>query len=184
MTPQKILLRIHRMFETMPLLIWEALRSYIFQKDRKAKAVLRKSAYEYFSSVRKEGKPIAAVGSTYDLQEMYDKVKSEYFPSLDKDVAIGWAKKRNRGRGRCMTFGCYDPHHRQIRIHPRLDHPLVPSYFIEFVIYHEILHIACPPQVTATGRINAHTREFRLREKNFFDYLKAKSFEKKFFLFI
>lgn len=184
MTQQRMVLRLHRMFESMPMSIWESLVLYIFQKDKRAKAVLKKAAYAYFCSVYQPSKPLEAVGSVHNLLFLYDKVKSEYFPSLDQKITIGWSKKRNGPRGRCVTFGSYDPHHYQIRIHPCLDHSWVPSYFLEFVIYHEILHAACPPKISSTGRIYAHSAEFRQREKLFIDYAKAKSFQKRFCFFM
>ncbi len=177
----KMVIRLHRMFAPMPMLIWKALVSYIFQKDKKARIVLKKAAHEYFSSVYLPPKPLLSKGSTHHLLLLYDKVQQEYFPSMDLKIEIGWAKKQKRSQGRCMTFGCFDSHQRQIRIHPSLDHPSVPAYFVEFVIYHEILHAILPSAISPKGRIQAHTKEFRSQEKLFFEYEKAKSFEKTFF---
>ncbi len=77
-----------------------------------------------------------------------------------------------------MTFGSYDKHRNQIRINPLLDDAAVPLYFVEFIVYHEMLHAVCPAKIDSRGAIRSHTREFRMQEKQFAEYDDAKEWEK------
>ena len=66
---------------------------------------------------------------------------------------------------------------RIIRIHPRLDAPFVPTWFLEYVIYHEMLHARVPDEFTAEGRRLVHTEEFNRREREFLHYRRARRWE-------
>ena len=113
----------------------------------------------------------------YDLQSIYDKIKGEFFPP-DYEAAIRWGRAPGRGRYRHITFGTYDLRKNLVRIHPWLDDEKVPLYFIEFVVYHEMLHAVCPPQIDGRGCCRFHTAEFRRREKLFPQFDLAKEWEK------
>jgi hypothetical protein len=65
-----------------------------------------------------------------------------------------------------------------IKINPILDSDRVPRYFLEFVIYHEMLHADIGIE-DGSGRRELHSREFRKREKLFRHYEKASAWEKK-----
>jgi predicted metal-dependent hydrolase len=71
-----------------------------------------------------------------------------------------------------MRFGVYCPETRHIRIHPALDQAFVPRYFVEFIVYHELLHHVMPA-VQVGGRYYAHTEAFRQRERAFPRYAEA-----------
>lgn len=171
--------RLHRLFEAQPMPVWEALSRYILRRDPKAKAILREAVRSHFSFAWQAPARLPSKGAVHDLALAYEAVKNRYFPSFDEDLTIGWSKAAPRAIGRCMTLGSYDAGARQIRIHPQLDHPLVPCYFLEFVIYHEILHAVHPPVLTKGGRLSVHTTEFRKAERLFDLYQEAKAFEKK-----
>jgi len=54
----------------------------------------------------------------------------------------------------------------------------VPRYFIEFVVYHEMLHADMGTE-EHEGRRSIHSREFRKRERLFEDYERAMAWERK-----
>lgn len=90
------------------------------------------------------------------------------------DVHITWGR---RGRGsKSIRFGSYDFDRNLIRIHPALDRDWVPRFFVEFIIYHELLHAIFPPE-TGEGRRRVHTKEFRAMERRFPRYQKAMEWE-------
>jgi len=64
-----------------------------------------------------------------------------------------------------------------IRIHPLLDAPFVPTWFLEYVIYHEMLHAVVPEEIDEFGRRKVHTREFYKRERQFHCYSRARRWE-------
>jgi hypothetical protein len=57
----------------------------------------------------------------------------------------------------------------------RLDHAEVPSYAVEFILYHEMLHVKHPLRAAACG-LQAHSPEFRAEEKRFAHYARARKF--------
>lgn len=63
-----------------------------------------------------------------------------------------------------------------IRIHPVLDHPDVPDWFVAFVLFHEMLHIAIPPEEGGKRR-RVHTPRFRAAERQHPDYGRATAWE-------
>ena len=52
---------------------------------------------------------------------------------------LGWSARPWRSQ-----FGCFDPSLNQIVMNRRLDRPDVPSYAVEFILYHEMLHVKHP----------------------------------------
>jgi hypothetical protein len=64
-----------------------------------------------------------------------------------------------------------------IRIHPLLDQPFVPRWFLEYVLYHEMLHSVVPDEVDSAGRRRIHTAKFYRRERAFPRYRRARRWE-------
>jgi hypothetical protein len=75
-----------------------------------------------------------------------------------------------------------------VRIHPVLDQPLVPEWFVRFILFHELLHaeldtsgasagFEAPPATGARRRF--HGPEFRRRERAYPDYRRALEWERR-----
>lgn len=169
-------LRIHRLFYDAPSPVLEALLDYAIKRCPKAKAVVRQMAHLYFSKPCASARPLNPVGRVYNLQEILEGVQ-KILPL--EGLSIGWADFRRRGKSlRSITFGTYDSHYRQIRIHPFLDDANVPLYFLEYIVYHEMLHAVCPSKMDIHGKCKIHTREFREKERLFPRFDEAKGWEK------
>jgi hypothetical protein len=116
-------------------------------------------------------------GDHFDLGPILGTVRGLIdHPVIDDldDLHITWGR---RGRGsKSIRFGSYDFDRRLIRIHPALDKKWVPEYFVEFIVYHELLHAIFPPRPGQTRR-KVHTPEFRAMEKQFPHYDKAMQWE-------
>lgn len=110
-------------------------------------------------------------GQHHDLDIILQALRAQYFPDC-KSVTIGWGRWSGRARPRSMRFGVYFPETHHIRIHPALDQAFVPRFFVEFVVYHELLHHVIPP-VSVNGRYYVHTKTFRQRERIFRRYPEA-----------
>jgi hypothetical protein len=65
-----------------------------------------------------------------------------------------------------------------IRIHPVLDRPGVPRYFLESVVHHEMLHHKMGGVPDRAGRTVYHTRAFREAEARFPRHREALAWEK------
>jgi predicted metal-dependent hydrolase len=70
-------------------------------------------------------------------------------------------------------LGHFDPSHNAIIISRILDQPRDPAVALEYVMFHEMLHLRYPVDHTAARR-RVHTREFREAEKEFPQLKEAK----------
>jgi len=110
-------------------------------------------------------------GRYHDLEAIKQHLCRQYFATC-QEVSIGWGRWSGRARPRSIRFGAYLPEARLIRIHPALDQVFVPRFFVEFIVYHELLHHLMPP-IRVNGRYQIHTMAFRQRERAFPDYAAA-----------
>lgn len=69
-------------------------------------------------------------------------------------------------------LGYYDPSHNVIVISRHLDRPDVPRLAIEYVMFHEMLHLRYPVDHRGTRRC-VHTAEFRAAERAFHQHSEA-----------
>jgi hypothetical protein len=169
--------RLHRLFLEAPSPVLEALVSFLLKKDKKAQTIVRRMAHFYFSKVKVMPISLNPVGKVYDLQKICSEIKKDFFPS-SFNVSIGWSNTSRVKSFRSITFGTYDRHRNQIRIHSLLDDEEVPLYFLRFLIYHEMLHAICPSIIDKRGFCRSHTAEFKQMEKKFPSYEEAKKWSK------
>lgn len=171
-------LHLHSLFLDAPTPVLEAIVLYAVKKDKKALAIIRQMVDVHYSKHSELSTLLETKGDYFDLQEIYERVKKSYFSS-DFQVHITWSKRKYSGNFKSITFGSYDRKENLIRIHSILDHPEVPIYFLEYLIYHEMLHAVCFPIIDKKGKRFVHTSEFQKKEKLFSQYLEAKQWEKK-----
>jgi hypothetical protein len=110
-------------------------------------------------------------GRYHNLEMILTDLRARYFPDCT-GVTIQWGRWSGRRRVRSMRFGAYLPAEKRIRIHPALDQEFVPRLFVEFIVYHELLHHVIPP-VRVNGRYQIHSAAFRQRERAFPAYAEA-----------
>ena len=117
------------------------------------------------------------MGRYHDLVTILAELRARYCPRRD-DVEIMWGRRSGRVRQRSIRLGVYQPENRRIRIHPALDQAFVPRYFVEFIVYHELLHHLIPA-VRVNGRFQIHSATFRAQERAFPDYVAAIAWRKR-----
>ena len=115
----------------------------------------------------------SAQGNAYDLDRMFSKLYRRYFESALPKPAITWSQRRTRS-----ILGHHDRVHETITISKSLDSPQVPEWFVEYILYHEMLHIKHAAKVI-NGRRYYHTTAFRLDEKRFSKYEEAQAWLEK-----
>ncbi len=120
---------------------------------------------------------INAAGSCYDLLEMFHLINMEYFEGK-VPASITWGSKGPRKAAARRTLGSYCSVNNTIRINPMLDNRGVPRYFVEFIVYHEMLHADMGIERN-TARRTVHSKAFKRREKLFKSYDRAIAWEKK-----
>lgn len=123
------------------------------------------------------------IGDYYNLDTLYNHLNKAYFNDTIKYIKIIWGKastSRRRVR-RHIQFGTFDEKNSLIRINPLLDSEKVPKYFIEYIVFHEMLHSKIPPIISPSGRRLFHPPQFKLRERQFKHYKNAVDFENEIF---
>jgi hypothetical protein len=80
-------------------------------------------------------------------------------------------------RRRTVKTGVYLHEARVIRIHPTLDRPEVPEFYVAAVVFHEMLHQVVPVH-ERNGRRVVHGAEFRRRERAYADYHRSREWER------
>ncbi len=109
-------------------------------------------------------------GQVFDLEAIYEKLNRCYFSEALDRPSLGWSTRAWR-----RQFGCYDPGPNQILVNRRLDRAGVPPCAVEYVLYHEMLHVKHPTRRSGCSLVS-HSREFREEEKHFLDYQRARRF--------
>jgi hypothetical protein len=119
-------------------------------------------------------------GQHHDLPSMFAQLNDRYF-GREVEARIIWGRSTQglgrQGRRRSIKLGSYSGREPLIRVHPVLDATWVPSFFVEYIVYHEMLHhvVAMPVR---NGRRSLHGREFRARERAFERYTDAIAWER------
>jgi hypothetical protein len=114
-------------------------------------------------------------GAHHDLERIFEELNARYFDGLLARPLLGWS----RGISRTM-LGHYDPSHNAIIISRVFDHPDVPRLALEYVLYHEMLHLRHPTEHQGVQR-RIHTSGLREAEKRFIGLKEAKTVIKKLF---
>lgn len=117
-------------------------------------------------------------GRYFDLKQVFDDLNERYFAGEVRAFVTWGRRTKAQGRGRSIHFGSYNWDRRLIRVHPDLDRGIVPRYFLESVLFHEMLHVQLGVIEGKGGRRTTHTAEFRRREQAWPHYERAKAWER------
>lgn len=100
-------------------------------------------------------------GEFFDLSAIFDQLNLDYFGGrLVKPVMTWSAKKTYR------ILGHHDATHNTIVVSRSLDTKDTPRFVVEYIVFHEMLHIH-HPTVHHNGRRYNHTPAFRADEEKF-----------------
>lgn len=100
-------------------------------------------------------------GRTYDLGELFTTLNVRYFFGELERPLLSWSPRRTS-----KVLGHHDHVHRAIIISRSLDDVNIPRFVVEYVLYHEMLHVKHPTRVVG-GRTIYHGRAFREDERRF-----------------
>ena len=107
-------------------------------------------------------------GEVYNLQDLFEGLNQRFFGGLMARPQLGWSRKPSR-----TLLGHFDPTHNAIIISKIFDRAECPALALEYVMFHEMLHLRFPTEHRGARRC-VHTREFKAAEKTFPDFEKAK----------
>jgi hypothetical protein len=183
----RIHVRISDLFSGAPAPVIEAL-AYILLGKLYRKPVARVYSHRYRlymnrKDVRRQAHLVRQIrgrkfisgpqGEHYDLETIFERLNASFFDGMLGRPQLGWS----RGRSRSM-LGHFDPSHNAIIISRILDRREVPELALEYVMFHEMLHLRYPVDHSGAKR-RVHTREFREAEKKFPQLKEAKEILKR-----
>lgn len=169
--------RVHKMFLDAPPKVLRSLAGFCKRPTKSNRAVVGAYIDENTHAIREEkaAKPPPEKritrGRIHDLDALFAKLNKKYFGGKCTS-AYTWGKDPHRRRRRSIRFGNYNYETNTIRMHPALDKKFVPTYVVEVVLFHEMLHWYIPP-VRKNGRTYFHTRLFYQAERQHPQYEKA-----------
>jgi len=102
-----------------------------------------------------------ARGHVYDLERIFDDLNLRFFHGLLARPQMTWSRDHARN-----SLGHYDPAHNAIMVSRVFDHACVPRYAVEYIVYHEMLHLKYPVKLRGSRRC-VHSAEFQAEEKQF-----------------
>lgn len=177
--PPVLKIRAHHMFLDAPPHVVRAIADYAGHGRTAAGGVLD----DYIATrngtiavLPRKPTPLESRGRCFDLQELFNAVNAAHFEN-GITARIGWGRDTTGRRRRSIRLGVYDHKSREIRLHPALDRPDVPRFFVEFIIFHEMLHQVFP-SARDSGRHVHHPKAFRDRERTFPKFELAMAWEK------
>jgi predicted metal-dependent hydrolase len=140
-------------------------RRYVSSHDMTAKAHLLRQ-------VRGRKRIESARGQVYDLDEVFEALNRRFFHGLLARPQMTWSRSHARN-----SLGHYDPAHNAIVVSRVFDQPRVPRCAIEYLVYHEMLHLKYPVKLRGSRRC-VHGPDFHAEEKLYPQLEEAKLFLK------
>lgn len=140
-------------------------RRYVSSRDLRRKAHLVRQ-------MRGRKRIVTARGRIYDLEAIFEELNSRFFNGLLARPQMTWSRDHARN-----SLAHYDPAHNTIVVSRIFDHARVPRFALEYIVYHEMLHLKHPVKLRGSRRC-VHSAEFRAEEKQFPELEGAKGFLK------
>jgi predicted metal-dependent hydrolase len=115
----------------------------------------------------------SALGHHYDLDVIFEELNTRFFHGLMARPRMSWSQTKTR-----RILGHYDPAHNAIVISRIFDHPQMPRFVLEYIVYHEMLHLKHPVRLRGSRRC-VHSPEFQAEERLFPHVDRANAFLKR-----
>jgi hypothetical protein len=150
----------------IPQLYSHRYRLYLNRKDirRQAQLLKRVRGRKFISGPQ---------GALHNLEEVFERLNTAHFGGLMQRPQLGWSRNASRHQ-----LGHFDPSHNAIVISRIFDRPQTPLLALEYVMFHEMLHLRFPVDHSKARRC-VHTKEFKTAEKEFPRFKEAKELLKR-----
>jgi hypothetical protein len=112
-------------------------------------------------------------GRYYNLEEVFDTLNTRFFGGLLGRPDLTWSEHLAK-----RSLGHYDAAHNTIVVSRVFDRPSSPRYAVEYLLYHEMLHLKHPVRMRGLRRC-VHSREFKAEEARFPQLAEAMAFIKR-----
>jgi predicted metal-dependent hydrolase len=128
---------------------------------------------EHIRQTRGRKRISTAQGHYYDLSEVFETLNRRFFHGLMAQPTLTWSTQHAR-----RMLGHYDAAHNTIVVSKVFDRADTPRAAVEYLLYHEMLHLKHPVKVEG-GRRCVHSREFQADERMFPELAEAKAYLKR-----
>ena len=136
-----------------------AAHSHRYKRFQYSEAVARQT--EQIRSSRGAKRFSGPEGRYYNLDEVFDSLNERFFFGLLGRPQLTWSEHHAK-----RLLGHYDAAHNTIVVSKVFDRPSSPRYAIEYLLYHEMLHLKHPVSVRGTRRC-VHSAAFKADERMF-----------------
>jgi len=172
-----ILIRISAMVQEAPVEVLQALGSILFLKlfrYKADKAAIQKyqtyvdtHVITYLPAVKRRiSARYTARGRYFDLSDIFNRINTTWFDGKVKQPRLGWSLTPSYTR-----LGFYDAERNLLVISRIFDSKKSKPAVLDFLMYHEMLHIVFPTE-RVNGRRRIHTSAFKEMEARFPDFHK------------
>ena len=146
-------------------------QNYRYKRFANSTAVTRQT--ELVRSARGSKRFFGAEGRFYNLEEVFESLNARFFNGLMGRPELTWSEHASK-----RSLGHYDAAHNTIVVSRVFDRPSSPRYAIEYLLYHEMLHLKHPVKMQGVRRC-VHSREFKAEERLFPQLKEALAFIKR-----
>jgi hypothetical protein len=172
---RRIRARLSDQLEHAPASVQEALAHVLLSKlYRRPVSSVREQVYRTFinrAEVRRRALEVRRSrgrkllkppeGGCYNLDSIFDDLNRRFFEGSMRKPRLGWSVRASR-----RLLGHYDPAHDAIVISRVFDTPEMPQFVLEYVVYHEMLHLKHPVLYGGARRC-VHSAAFKADERRF-----------------
>ncbi len=141
-----------------------------YRRFTMSEAVVRRT--EQIRQMRGRKRIVSAQGERFNLDEVFEALNLRFFHGLLGRPVLTWSEHLAR-----RLLGHYDAAHNTIMVSRVFDRPGTPRYAVEYLMYHEMLHLKHPVTVRK-GRRCVHPAAFQAEERLFPELAAAKAYLK------
>ncbi|MGC9223724.1 MAG: M48 family peptidase [Terracidiphilus sp.] len=142
-----------------------------FKRFASSAAVQRQT--ELIRTTRGSKRYFGPEGRYFHLEEVFDSLNMRFFGGLLGRPELTWSEHHAK-----RSLGHYDAAHNTIVVSRVFDRPSSPLYALEYLLYHEMLHLKHPVRMRGIRRC-VHSREFKAEEAQFPQLAEALAFIKR-----
>lgn len=146
----------------------DAAQSLRYRRFSTSAAVTRQA--ELIRHARGRKRFFGPEGRYYNLEEVFETLNSRFFGGLLGRPELTWSEHLAK-----RSLGHYDAAHNTIVVSRVFDRPSSPRYALEYLLYHEMLHLKHPVRMRGLRRC-VHSREFKAEEACFPQLAEALAF--------
>ena len=148
-----------------------AAHSLRYKRFASSAAVTRQT--ELIRTARGSKRYYGPEGRYFHLEEVFDALNLRFFHGLMGRPELTWSEHLAK-----RSLGHYDAAHNTIVVSRVFDRPSSPRYALEYLLYHEMLHLKYPVRMRGLRRC-VHSREFKAEEARFPQLAQALAFIKR-----